>query len=161
MRRVLVGAGVTLAALAVSAPTHAAERRAVTGCAGQQGFVELLSPRPGQVIKGVLRVSIRARCREGLGVSIGIDGVGYDLRGRRLIAASNYNPGCPDYCWPQFGAAPMRGTGRLRATARLHPGEHLLVLKRGIQGSGLTSFRRIEVRFRARVVGTELAGRVL
>ena len=162
MRRVLVGAGVALAALAFSVPTHAVERRAVTGCAGQPGFVELLSPRPGQVIStGVLRVRIRARCREGLPVNIGIDGVGYDLRRTRLIPAPNYNPGCPAYCWPQFGAAPMRGTGRLRATARIRPGRHLLVLKPGIQGSGLSSFRRIEVRFRVKAAGAELAERVL
>ena len=163
MRRVLLAAGGALAALALSAPApaHAAERRAVAGCPGQPGFIELLTPRPGQVMRGVVRVTIRARCREGLPVNIGIDGVGYDLRGRRLIAAPNYNPGCPDDCWPQFGAAPMRGTGRLRATARIRPGRHLLVLKPGIQGSGLSSFPRIEVRFRVRPVRTELAGRVL
>ena len=98
---------------------------------------------------------------EGLPVNIGIDGVGYDLRGGRLIAAPTYNPGCPDYCWPQFGAAPVRGIGGLRATARVRPGWHRLVLKGGIQGTNLPSFRRIEVRFRVRAVGAELAGRVL
>jgi hypothetical protein len=140
-----------LPASAESPPSH----RVVANCADDSaGSVTVVSPRPGvSVPRDSVVLVIRGKCRGGLPIQVGANGVGLGLKSDgKLAPEPDYNPGCSQ-CWPQLagitGDAGQRSYGLL-----LKPGSYTLTVKAGIQGTDLPSWSPI--RFPIEVVKATL-----
>jgi hypothetical protein len=119
--------------------------REISNCPSGPARLWVHGPAPGEIVRTTVRLVLRADCRGGVPVSVGIDGVGYNLRlrvpgaspGKRrtLIPHPDYNPSCPKNCWPQFALGSY--------DIEVGPGNHVLEIRAGIQGTDLPSFEPI------------------
>ncbi len=136
-------------------PVYAHEQHEIANCArGRSGHVTLISPTEGQLFSsGSVLVRLEGRCLGGIPMNVGVDGVGYRLtKSGLLVREPVYNPGCRD-CWPQMGLV-SSAQGRVGKTSTvgqfshrllLSPGRHLVVIRPGIEGTDLPSWRPFRV----------------
>lgn len=120
---------------------------AVTNCARDTtGSLRVEIQRASRADKDEKVVRVWLHCRGGAALNIGFGGVGYRVDSGRLVPDPNYNPGCPEYCWPPIEMSRRRaGHWVFEARFDVNPEKGPLTIKPSIQGTDVPTWDELHL----------------